>query len=244
MIRLLQIMLFLVASILEVEVKAALQSYPVDCLESQVQCTLKTSHHSKHLIPDGDANITMGPDTGMLRDFAKQWNVVSGQILVDSKKDYELGHLFGGLRVHGRAVVQAAGNRVIIKSLQGVIHYKGLGHADWISLTEGYEVTISKVDVSGKSGISFPKAFDMRQTLRFLGSISDLPPEQFLEEWRSIATTWRAAVAGSSRLHKHLYERELASYKATQDQEERRQESIRRERAFYKELMWKSKYDE
>lgn len=250
--RMMQIILFVLASIIEVEVRASdnislpavkepLQ-FPEGCLQSTSDCILRTVGKVRFALKIEKGEITMLESAAIERSEELSWQILDGTVVVSTQQPVKLKLKFADLEVRGAAIVTQGRSEALLQAISGDIKYRPLGHKRELTLDQGFEVRLSGVKTDGLAQVSFPKAWDFKETIRRLAQSHDGTFEQFQSRWEGLGVVWRSAVRNSSVLHQDLYERTLASVQREANEEQQRREQAKREKEFYRDLIWKRQF--
>lgn len=249
----LRILFFVLASILEVEVKAdslatwaTLRSplqYPADCISKEGVCAIRTLPETKSIVQGDGSTMVLGASSALVRAEDGSYQFANGSVFAEAKSEQSIKGIYGDVRFVGSVILsEVPAGGFLVRSLEGSVSFRALGYQEWTPLSPGYQILLQKVDKTGKAKVTFPQAIDLRETLVFLAHINTLPAGKFESHWRELAQTWKSAVVGTSQLHAKLYDRELASQNEQLANAKKRREAQRREQDFYREMMWKKHF--
>lgn len=238
MIRLMQVILFLLSFSLEVEVRAewatllnqeTLVQYPENCIDL---CGYKTFPQRKYTLEIEGKKMTLGSDTIVLKKAADTYAFVSGDLLLEGTFRMELP--VGSLVTEGdRSLVHLSkvGEQFVVRTLFGNTKLTAKGAKKEIEIPQGYENRVSGVSDKGYAEIGFPVSIDASDMIYKWALLYDGEKKQFFKEVSLFKDVHKVALEEVSRTYTEVSSRMIASHEAWLAKEKVRKEKERRERA-------------
>lgn len=245
---LLQVLFFVLASTIEVEVRAAIVSVPnqdvvtqepADCLWADSTCAMKTQSGRKYETKIGSTSVLMGPDTIIVRLSADSLLLVEGEVWVKSENSpFKIRTEYGDAEVAaaGEAWLVRSEKRVLIRSMRFATQIHARKSEEVIPLQPGFEVYLEGITSKGFAHLTIPSVLDFRDHMRRWARLYRGPKKEFVNELQRFDPILREAAVASSELHVELAKRYLASEKASDDEAKLKREQYERESARLRKL--------
>jgi hypothetical protein len=221
MIRWAQGALFLLFSIIDVQVRAGIVALPnqpeplqepAGCLWNESQCALKTSSDRKFRTQIGASEVVIGPDSIVIRLDSSALLLVSGEVWVKTSGQFYVRSEFGDYRViEGEGWIVRDEKSVLVRSLRGEGVVFSRNRPEDLPLLPGFEVRLGGVGKSGGGSLSIPTVIMFRDHLKRWARLYSGTKKEFVHEIHKFDPVLREAAVQASEMHEGLIKRQLAS---------------------------------
>lgn len=252
--RIFQVLLFILTSVLEVRVRADIPlnfyetvsplELPEKCIESADVCTITTKSREKYELEFPSATLTLSEKTTFSRVSSDSGILIAGRLFVRSNESVKIDSSYGYVQsTGGDFIIEHKDKEIKVTVLKGKVDLSPKGHEKPISLDAGLQNKFGRVDVSGKSSVGLPQAFDYLELTNELAPIFNGTRVRFFSYMREMKETHREAVIRTSEIHKLVVVREIAS------QEDRRNRAAQdharwlKERDYLRALLFKKTFE-
>lgn len=251
--RQLQIFVFILASVLEVQVKADMvtlpearvpMEVPTNCLLESSICSIKTNAKQKYTFEVGEQKVVLLDSTVFMRTTATSGSLISGTVYLNPSSAFVIETPYGSLKSEGAEyfVIQSQ-NEFIVEVLSGKVVLSPLGHSSSVDVNAGYQNRIGRVNKHGQAYVGIPGPLSFQQTVKRLAKIHSGDKKVFGSRVQELHKTYQDAVYESSLIHKELVRRELASQEEKQRQAEIQRKNWEQERAHWRQILLKRTFE-
>ncbi|HEX4926288.1 MAG TPA: hypothetical protein VFV50_19495 [Bdellovibrionales bacterium] len=247
MIRLARVLLFVLASIVEVQVRAAIVMLPnqdvvlqepADCLFKESMCAMKTKPGHKFETKIGSTSLILGSDTIIVRTAQDSLLLVQGEVWVKAAGEFHVRSEYGEVKLNedGEAWFVRGEKRVLVRTLREGSVVIARNSQEHMLLLQGFEIAMEGVTASGHGRLSVPTVINFRDHLRRWARLYRGPKKEFVNELQRFEPVLREAAIQSSDLHVEMAKRRIASEQAELDRQLEEQRRIERENARLRKL--------
>lgn len=210
--------MFILAFTLEVRVRASenmIVETPDHCLSSQDYCVVKNLN-KKYLYQGGSFQISLAPESIIIRQKPRELSFVSGQIFVKSKSKVTFEVPYGQIEVDAdsQVLLEKSEGKVTVQTIFGKVYLKPLGQKKPILVLQGHENFLAEADETLKTQTGIPKPILIETLLKNWSFHADLKKEKFLEDVETFKSIHEKAVKDLSILNEQIASREIASHRA------------------------------
>lgn len=254
MIRLFQIVGFVLASVLEVHVYAS--SYitlpeakspvelPENCILESPICTIRTVGNEKYTIDVEGATIVMGPNSVFARTSSRSGSIIWGHVWIKSHSKFTVETPYGSIAVSkGEAVIRHLRDKIVIQTLAGETLVQPRGFEKPIVVLSGFENWIGRVTTKGQSAVGIPKPLDIKAVVLDLAPLQAEGRSVFESRLHDLRAKWSNAIGVASDHYSLMVQRELASQEERRRQRERAEKRWQEERAQWRKLLWEKTFE-
>ncbi len=252
--RVLQILFFLLTSVIEVHVRADdLINFPQvtkpieipdNCLLENAVCTIKTVPRHKYELDLEQTKLVLSSDTVFTRLSATSGAVVQGIIFVKTKEKFVLETPYGKLQSHdGEFLVYHQAKNVLVRVLNGEVVMQPRGHDQFVTVSAGLENWISRVDVSGRATVGIVMAVNPKAVIKDLSPIFPGTRSEFLTFMKVLRETWSSSIKESAVVYESLVKRNIASEEDRQKQKKLAQKRWQQERDSLRAILLKRTFE-
>lgn len=243
-LRILQILTFVLAATIQVRVHAAevvslandsspIQE-PANCLDQEGKCALKVSSGKKFQIQLASTNLVLGSSTAAVKTNEKSITLVNGTVLVKSENPFFIESEFGKVIVkNGECISIKDENKISLRVLSGEVYLQPRGESGMILVHPGQQNFLSAVDDSAHAHIGIPTSTDFTETALIWSSLYSGNKIQFAKDLKDYGDVWRKTNVQTAELHKELAERRIASI---EEQREKQQSALKKRQAYESQL--------
>jgi hypothetical protein len=252
--RFLQILAFILASILEVSVKAqevlnfpetlAPIQVPENCLIESSVCTLKTAERQKYTLKMEGAEIVLSANSTFARLSAHSGSVINGYVFLKVQDKFHIETPYGGISgSDGEYLVYQQDKHVLVRNLTGQVTLEPRGHETSLPVEKGFENWMGRVDVKGLATIGIPHSLDYNSMLKDVAPIYPGTKKDFTALMKDFRPLWQDAVHVSAQTDETLVQREIARQKDQQKQRELAQRKWQEERDYLRSILMKKTFE-
>ena len=240
--RILSIILFIVTFTIEVKVRASeftIVETPDNCLSSSEYCVIKNIS-KKFLFKNGSFQISMSPESTIIRQKPREISFVGGQIFVKTSSKISFVVPYGQIEVEpdSQVILEKFNDKVVVQTIFGKSYLRPLGEKKAILVSEGHENFISEVDGSLKAQTGIPKPIVIEPLLKAWFYHADLKKEKFVEAVEAFKSIHEKAVKELSILNEQIASREIASAKAAKSAAEERARKAKEHRELMQNMYY------
>lgn len=236
--RLLLFATFILASAIEVQVRASDQTAfvqePQQCLRSTGDCSIKAKV-DKQKFDLGKGELVLGRGAIVYRDQAEVAHLVRGFVTMNTDGELSIQSEFAKIGCASECVVLIEKNttHVRVTTVSGEARVYPKGESVALNLPEGYSMRVGQVLPNGKADAEIPQAAQYEPTFKKWWASYAGEKEAFLKSALEFREACRVAVEAGSTLHLDLAHRYIASV----EDERREAEEARRRQAAEQEKM-------
>lgn len=242
-----RLFVFLLASIIEVQVRAAIVMLPnqevvfqepAGCVFKESMCAMKTKPGYKFETKIGATSLIMGSDTIIVRTAQDSLLLVQGEIWVKAAGEFHVRSEYGEVKLNedGEAWFVRSQKRVLVRTLREGSVVSARNSRDHLLLLQGFEIAMEGVTASGYGRLSVPTVINFRDHLRRWARLYRGPKKEFVNELQRFEPIIYEAAIQSSDLHVEMAKRHIASEQAALDRRLDEQKRIERENARLRKL--------
>ncbi len=235
--RLLKILILIAISLCDVSVHAKeiitlgnaqkIVEEPLNCLEGDDICAIKTSANEKYKLILGEVNIVLDENTALVRNSEKVVTLLSGQIWVNGKSQITVKSEYGEIiSEKGNFWVIHQEKKVIIEAIDTNLVLKPRLSPSDLKLEAGEQNWFGPIDQNQISSSGIPMPIDPNQLLFRWAKLYPGTKSKFEKEFKAFVELWRPAVENLAEHHAVLAKRRVASI----EEENERQLKIKKAR--------------
>lgn len=252
--QLFQVLAFVLASIVEVHVKAqevvtlpeakSPIEVPEKCLVEASVCTVKTKSHQRYTLKMEDTDVVLSANSVFARLTNETGSVIDGLVYINTKKNFKIETPYGSfVSQGGEFLVYHQEKQYLAKVLNGELIIEPRGHDKKLTLAAGFENWIGRVDVSGKASVGIPQPLDYALVTKHLAPIYPGSKNEFAALMRALHISWQDSVAEAALTHEQMVKRELASQAEREKQREAARKKMQEEREFLRSMLFKKTFE-
>lgn len=237
-------MIFLLAFQMEVRVRAAgdLVQKPDACLQQAGACALRVSTSGFHFEKDNVKIHASGGST-LARQSMDFWRLMDGALWVESGRGLRVETLYAATQAEqGEYWIFVQNSKIYVRNMSASLKVE-LRDGKTLELPEGFEVWIGSVNSKGQTEYGVIEPVNMKELLPVWNSLYRGSKADFVLEVRRYRANWGDLTQKSSQLYQKLVEREIASVRAREEEQELRRQRRAAEAQRVKELYWQRVFE-
>jgi len=251
-VKILRVVLFTLASILDVRVHAAtltlpsqsdVAQEPSSCIQSESVCAVRTKTGRKYEFTIGTTKIILGSASSLIRTGLNSAILLGGEAWVMADDEFELQSEFGSYKFSaGEAWFIRSDKRLTVRSIAGVGQLTPKGDTQ-LPVPAGFEMWISGVTKKGRAASSIPQAMDFNDHVKRWAKLYSKPKKNFKAEVKSLREVWVAAVETTSEFDAKFVQREVASAYESKIRIEKSEREFKEEQIKLRALYHKKQFE-
>lgn len=246
--RLLIIAAFILASVLDVRVKAIPVELPSSCIKhvSRFKACAYLNDKTKRTMHLAFGDLRMSSDASLVIDRSPNQassatmtlHLVRGVFWLRAHKPVIVKTLYGAARLtKGSALIFVQDRYIDVTNLTSNLVYQPRGEKAALPLPKGMVVRMARISQSGVARTGFPHAAVVRNLLKTWAQVyaqNDL--SHFKQNVKAFLPNWVSAISAVGPWYRQVVERELASARAEKERLARRRAKERAENQKLRDL--------
>ena len=215
---------FLIASTLEVRVKAKNIDLPASCSTGSGSCAILFKERRLNSIELYKGTVKATDGSSLIKINENQVRIIRGEFYVEANDpEIVIQSLYGEVRVkNGAALLLADNQKIEFYSLKGVVTYQPRGENLVHTLPVGLTTNFSYITSQGVAQTAFPRLAVVKKLVEnwspfYLRS----EKEQFKADMRKYMESWSHFSSEVGPWYQEVVEREIASLQAEREREAR-----------------------
>jgi len=247
--RILQLLLFILASVLEIRVTLAKEKtvesesvryLPQSCLHKALYpCSMATAENQPHRIvlkAEGEV-LTLDQASILTRLSSDQFRLIKGQVWIQSNSKLSVETEFGRVFLaEGEVWIRRGPDRVWISNSGGNVQFEPRNASARVELAIGEENWLGPVDASGVAQSGRPLAIPLAAHLKRWSRLSGESPERFREKALRFHQNWQRQLASVSEFHQRQFIAHLNKAEAEARERSERRAKVEEENRRLREM--------
>ena len=190
----LRVIFFLVASMVNVQVKAKVLEEPLNCWQLDGHCAVK-SLNSQESLTLSSAIIDFTAGSIWKRYSEESLRLVKGSFFIRSIGEVVVNTKYVSLNLKPKqsVLVTIDYDKVVLTAFEGDLEALDLLAAKYI-LPQGYVNWFGKVTARGIVDVGFPRAANFKKVIQQLSTVSSLSQTELYNKLKGFRSSWIAAI--------------------------------------------------
>ncbi|RME17013.1 MAG: hypothetical protein D6797_03345 [Bdellovibrio sp.] len=238
-------LVFWLAFILDVHVKAAFLQHPKHCWDRQQSpCVMEAQKNRDRLSLKKEQLVFLKGSSVMFE--GEKVRLLKGAFYIlaeESGGPVQFVHEFGKFKVAGEALVKKSLKDVQVAVLRGHVTYWLRGkERKFYRLPKGFSIQWTSVTRQGVAQASFPGVIDVRTWIPLWAQLFPKDRSLFYQKLNAFRIEWRKAATLSQYLAQGTVDRLLAEARERRRREQLKRKWMQEQNRFFKELFRKKNY--
>jgi hypothetical protein len=214
-----------------------------DCWGKSIPCPVQALT-GKRLVEVDNLKISMSANALLEQRSDDLIQLVRGDFYVETAKPVKLQTPYGRFWCEGecKALFERDEREITIKNLQGRWLIQRTGETQTYALAPALQTWLGEVEPDGRAQMEFPQSLPWLQTTKLWAALYPGDVGHLKTDLAQFRVVWHHAVESVSELHKTTAQREIASYRRTQDEERARQKAQEKEDESLRNLFRQKNY--
>lgn len=244
MIKLVQVLIFLLAFQMEIRVRASNNStqQPSDCLNSKNSCSVQAGADVLHLEREG-VSLHAVESSVLSRISEDLWRFVKGTVWIEKANRISFETVYGKLTAkQGQYWIIEEDSRLVIRNMNADLEIV-FRDGKKLSLPEGFEVWIAGMNSKGVSEFGMIQPMNMKDHLPLWNSLYRGSKADFIKQVMACREQWGDITDKSSALYKELALRKIASIREQKENDRLKAQRIKSEKQKIKTLYYQKVFE-